>query len=310
MTARNAPLRLLTTGAILAAGSLAFTACSSGGSSASGGAPNPSASVQAVTSDAKLAAMVPADIRSSGTIVIGTDATYAPNEFKDASGRIVGMDVDLVNAIAAKLGLKTSIQDGTFDTLIPGLLAKKYNISISSFTDNKDREKQVDMVDYFSAGSAIAVKAGNPDKIDPNDLCGVKVAVETGTVEADEVKNVRNPACQKTGKPGIPNNGDEFDAQTDATDALVSGRDQVMMADSPVVDYVLKQTNGQLEQLGKIYATAPYGIVVPKNDGQLAQAVEGAVQELMDNGTYRQILQKWGVQPGAIAKAGINGAQS
>lgn len=312
MTARSTRNRLTATGAVLAAACLTLSACGSGEGSKSGGsgAPNPGVSVKAGTKDPRLAGMVPTALARTGKLVIGTDASYAPNEFKDASNtRIVGMDVDLGNAIARRLGLKAEFQNGTFDTLIPGILAKKYDISMSSFTDNADREKQVDMVTYFSAGTAIAVRTGNPDKINPADLCGKKIAVQTGTVEADEIKDVRNPACQKAGKPPIPGNGDKYDQQTDVTNALVSGRDQAMMADSPVVDYALKQTHGQLQKVGRTYATAPYGIVVPKTAGALAKAVQGAVQELMNDGTYLEILKKWGVEEGAIDNSVINGAK-
>ncbi|WP_380285446.1 ABC transporter substrate-binding protein [Kitasatospora purpeofusca] len=311
MTVRTQRTRLLATAAVLASASLVLTACGSSKSSSNSGAAgaNPSASVAAVTADPALATLVPADVKSSGKLIVAADASYAPNEFKDDKGNIVGLDVDLADAIAKKLGLTADVQNADFTSIIPGITAKKYQLGMSSFTDTKEREQTVDMVSYFTAGSAVAVKKGNPDKIDPKDLCGKKVAVQTGTTQAQEITDVRNPDCAKAGKPAIPNDGDKFTLQTDVTTALVSGRDQVMMADSPVVDYAIKQTNGQLEKLGETYDSAPYGVIVDKGS-PLAQAVQGAVQSLIADGTYKQILAKWGVEAGAIDKSEINAAKS
>ncbi|MEY9945893.1 ABC transporter substrate-binding protein [Kitasatospora sp. GAS1066B] len=292
-------------GALLITGTLVVTGCSSSSKSTSSG----SSAIPTPSAVASLAAQVPAGIKSSGQLVVAADASYAPNEFKDANGNIVGMDVDLAKAIAQTLGLTANVQNSDFTSIIPGITSNKYNLGMSSFTDTKEREGTVDMVTYFSAGTSTAVKAGNPQKVDPNDLCGKKVAVQTGTTQADEIKNVLNPACSKAGKPTIPNNGDQFDLQTDVTQAVVSGRDDVMLADSPVVDYAVKQTNGQLETIGSVSDTAPYGIVVAKGS-PLGPAVQGAVTELMANGTYKAILEKWGVQAGAVNQSVINGATS
>jgi polar amino acid transport system substrate-binding protein len=265
--------------------------------------------VSAVTADAALAALVPADIKASGKLVVGADASYAPNEFKDDKGNIVGMDVDLANAIAQKLGLTADVQNSPFTAIIPGITAKKFQLGMSSFTDTKEREETVDMVTYFTAGTSSAVKKGNPEKVSADDLCGKKIAVQTGTTQADAIKDVINPACVKAGKAAVPNDGDKFDLQTDVTTALVSGRDQVMMADSPVIDYAIKQTNGQLEKLGGTTDSAPYGVVVAKGS-ELTKAVQGAIQALIADGTYKSILSKWGVEAGAIDKAVTNGATS
>ena len=308
MTVRTQRTRLLTACAVLASASLALTACGSSGSD-SGSGSSSSAAVNAVTADPALAALVPADVKSSGKLVVGSDASYAPNEFQDDKGTIVGMDVDLANAVAARLGLKAEVQNAGFTAIIPGIGANKYQLGMSSFTDTKEREQTVDMVTYFTAGTSSAVKKGNPDKISADDLCGKKIAVQTGTTQADAIVDVINPACTKAGKPTVPNDGDKFDLQTDVTNAVVSGRNQVMMADSPVVDYAIKQTNGQLEKLGATTDSAPYGIALAKGSA-LAPAVQKAVQSLIDDGTYKQILQKWGVEAGAVDKSQLNAAVS
>jgi polar amino acid transport system substrate-binding protein len=274
-----------------------------GGGQAGGASTNPAPAVQ---KDAALAALVPQDIASDGKIVVGSDASYAPNEFVDKDGTtIIGMDVDLGKAVGQKLGLEVEFQNSAFDGILPGIAAKKYELGMSSFTDNAEREKVVDMVTYFSAGTKMATVKGNPDGLNLDDLCGKTIAVQRGTVQVDDL-TARSDKCTAAGKPAI--NQQPFQAQTDVTLALTGKRAQGMLADSPVVDYAVSQTNGQLEVVGEAYDTAPYGIAVPKNSGDYAKAVQGAVQALMTDGTYKTIVDKWSVSSGAITESKINGA--
>jgi polar amino acid transport system substrate-binding protein len=131
-----------------------------------------------VKKDDALAKQVDSKIASDGKLVVGTDPTYEPNEFKD-NGKIVGFDVDLGDAIAKKLGLTAEFEESKFDAILPAL-GTRYEIGMSSFTDNKDREKVVDFVTYYSAGTQWASKDPN---FNPDNACGKKVAVQTGTVQ-------------------------------------------------------------------------------------------------------------------------------
>lgn len=253
--------------------------------------------------NASLAAMVPADVAKDGKLTIGTDTTYAPNEFVDDSNKTVGMDIDLGDAIAQELGLTADFQAASFDGILAGLSAGKFELAMSSFSVSTERLQTVDMVSYFTAGTSMAVLKGNPAGLTLNDLCGHTVAVQKGTTQADDLAT-RSATCTQGGKGPITVS--EFQAQTDVALALTSKRAEAMLADSPVVDYAVKQTNGQLEKVGASYANAPYGIGVAKNKGDFAKAVQGAVQALMDDGTYKQILDKWGVGAGAITKSELN----
>ena len=286
--------------AVAAALCVSVAACgkeTSGGSTGTGAAPAASSSV-----DAALAAKVPADVKSAGKLVVGTDSTYAPSEFLDTDGKtVIGFDVDLFNAVAAKLGLKTEWQSATFDSIIPGVNTAKYNVGVSSFTINPDRLKQVNMVSYFSAGTQWAAKAGA--SIDPNAACGKKVAVQTATVQVDDV-TAKSKKCTTGGKPKITI--DQYQKQSDATNAVVTGTDDAMLADSPVCAYAVKQTNGQLALAGDIYDSAPYGYVLPKAQKDFADAVSGAIQALISDGSYKSILAKWGVDAGAITSPAVN----
>ena len=280
--------------------SLVLAAC---GNDEGGGGSTTETTAPAV--DQALAAKVPAAIKSDGKILIGTDSSYAPNEFLDTDGKtVIGFDVDLFNAVAAKLGLKTEWQSAAFDTIIPGVQSGKYEAGVSSFTINPDRKQQVNMVSYFSAGTQWGTKTGNPNGVQPDNACGKKVAVQTNTVQDTEDLPKRVAACKSAGKAAITI--DRYQRQDQATAAVVSGKDDAMLADSPVVAYAVKQTNGQLELLGDIYDSAPYGYVVNKEQADFADALAGAVAALIDDGTYKQILSKWGVDAGAIDKPAVN----
>ncbi|MCP9211564.1 ABC transporter substrate-binding protein [Streptomyces cucumeris] len=287
---------------LILTGSVLITGCRPVSDTGSAGRP------VRVAADDELAAMVPPHLKKSGTLTIATDASYAPMEYKEPDGTIVGVDIDLGKAIAGKLGLRADFQNAKFDGIIGGIQARKYDLSMSSFTATKEREKSVDMVTYFSAGLAVAVNKGNPKGIDPDRMCGVKVAVQTGSVSADDIKDRRNPECEAKGRPAIPGDGHRFELQTDVTTALIARRDDAMISDSSVVAYAVKQSGGQIQQLGTAYAVDPSGIVVPKGDGRLTEAVRGAVQALIDDGTYTRILTRWGVNSGAIKRAAVNAA--
>jgi polar amino acid transport system substrate-binding protein len=293
---RGALLGLVLTVALVAAGCGDDGADSGSTGTTAGAAP---------TVDEALAAKVPDTIKSDGKVLIGTDASYAPNEFLDADGKtVVGWDVDLFNAVAAKLGLQTEWQSATFDAIIPGVQSGKYEMGISSFTINDERKQQVNMVSYFSAGTQWGTKTGNPTGVQPDDACGKKVAVQTNTVQDTEDLPKRDEACTAAGNPAIT--VDRYQRQDQATAAVVSGKDDAMLADSPVLAYAVKQTNGQLELLGDIYDAAPYGYVIEKDQTEFAQAVADAVQALITDGTYKTILDKWGVGAGAIDNPAVN----
>jgi polar amino acid transport system substrate-binding protein len=256
--------------------------------------------------NSKIAAEVPARYKSK-TLIVAADATYAPNEFIGSNGHtVVGMDPDLANALASVMGLKVKNVNATFATIIPGLSSGKYDLGMSSFTDTKARQKVVDFVTYFSAGTAFYVKSGGPTINTLADLCGHKVAVERGTTQEMDA-SAQNTKCKKAGKPGV--SVLVFTTQTEANLAISSSRAQVGMADSPVAAYIVKQSKGQFKLSGKVYGTAPYGIAIPKGNG-MAKPILDALKTVMANGNYTAILTKWGIQAGAISNPKINGATS
>jgi polar amino acid transport system substrate-binding protein len=306
---------------VICAGVLALTlvAAAACGSSSSGGtppaagssSPAATASSPAATSpgeNAAAAALVPASVRAKGTLVVAADATYAPNESIGSDGHtIIGMDPDLADALGTALGLKIKLTNETFDGIIPGIQSGKYDVGMSSFTDTKAREKVVDFVDYFRAGTSFYENAsGGPAVTGLASLCGLKVSVEKGTTEASDSTN-QSKKCKAAGKPAVT--VDAYNDQNEANLAISSGHDQVGMADSPIAAYQVKKSNGQFKLVGTSYGVAPYGIALPKGNG-MAAAVLAALKGLIADGTYAKIMAKWGVQSGAITTPAINGAIS
>jgi polar amino acid transport system substrate-binding protein len=241
-----------------------------------------------------VAKLVPASVKSSGTLTVAADASYAPDEFLAANGKtVIGMDADLSAALGKVMGLKVSIANVTFDDIIPGMVAGRYMIGASSFTDTAAREKQVEFVDYANVGESFYTNASGGAKISGiAGICGMTVSVETGTTEEDDAKS-QGKACVKAGKKTVTVM--DFPSQSQANLAVSSGRAQLGFADTPVASYQVKESKGKFKLVGKAYAPAPYGLAIAKST-KLGPAVKAAVLYLIKNGTYGQIFKKWGVQ--------------
>ena len=160
-----------------------------------------------------------------------------------------------------------------FGSIITGVNGNKYDMGISSFTINDERMKQVNMVSYFKAGTQWAPQPGNPKGVDPDNACGKNIAVQTGTVQETDDLPVRQKKC---GSNKI--NVLSYDSQAQATSAVVTGKADAMLADSPVVAYAVKQSGGKLEALGDIYDAAPYGYVLPKDETEFARGNRGRAE--------------------------------
>jgi polar amino acid transport system substrate-binding protein len=312
---------LCTAATLLAAGCGATTDKPSGQDGGGGGCtpgeasslPDPKPVDVDVAADPALSAQLPAGVKTDNKLIIATDASYAPNEFTlEGSDEIIGMDVDLGKAIGKTLGIEVEFVNASFDGILAGIQAGRYELGMSSFTDTKEREQTVDFVTYLEAGTSTMVRKCNPKDIQEiADLCGKKVGAENGTTQLDQltrsdVEGSVVKVCEDAGKE--PPVAQGFPKQTDVNAALQANRIDAYMADSPVVDYAVKKTGNAFEKAGDDTDTAPYGIAVPKNAGTMKEAVQAAVQKLIDDGAYQEILDNWGVGDGAIEEAKVNGA--
>lgn len=288
--------------ALTAVAALMLTGCADNSKTdTSGSKANSSTSV--VKKDAAAAALLSAKVAQSGKLVIATSPNYAPNEFKDNAGKPIGWAIEVGDAIAAKLGLKAEYQVARFENIIPGIVGGKIDVGESSFTDTVVREKKVDFVNYYVAGIQWASATGKV--VDPNNACGLKVAVQATTYQDTVEVPAKSAACVKAGKPAIQKVS--LDTQDAAANAVALGQADAFSADSPVTLYGLVKLKGKLQTAGKTFEAAPYGMAVAKNSG-MAKAVQAALQSMVDDGSYGKILNKWGVSDGGLKKITINAA--
>jgi polar amino acid transport system substrate-binding protein len=290
-------------GTVVLGVALALSMAACGSDSLSSG-DQPTGTVSSASAQAGLGDKLPAKIKDAKKIVVGTDASYAPSEFLAADGKTVqGFDVDLFTAVAQKFGVAVEFTPASFDSIITGVQGGKYDVGVSSFTINDKRKEQVNMVSYYNAGTQWATAKGNPKGVSVDDPCGFTIAVQTGTVQEEEDLPPRQKKCKAANKPMKILS---YEGQDQATAAVASGKADAMLADSPVGAYAVKQSNGALELLGDIYDAAPYGYVVPKDETDFAQAITEALQALKDDGTYDDVLKKWGVEQGGISTFEVN----
>ncbi|MFI6165979.1 ABC transporter substrate-binding protein [Nocardia sp. NPDC051052] len=282
---------------VLGCGALVLTGCSNSEDS------GPAVAKVKVDKVDSIAAQLPDKIKQSGKLVVGVNLPYQPNEYKDPSGKIVGYDVDLMDAVAATLGVKAEYLESAFEKIIPTIQAGTYDVGMSSITDTKEREAQVDFATYFNVRTQWAQQKGKP--IDPDNACGKRVAVQATTIQDTDELPDKNKKCLAEGKPAIDIKS--FEEQSAATNALMLGQVDGMAADLPVTVYAIQKSDGKIEKAGAAYGAALYGWATPKGS-PLAGVLQTAVQSLIDNGKYLEIAKNWGVEEGALTKSVVNGA--
>lgn len=249
----------------------------------------------------EIAAMVPADVAASGVLTAGTNPPFAPFEFKDSEGAIVGVEMDLGAAVASVLGLDYQPVEQDFALILPSVQAGTLDIGISGFTDTPERRESFDFVNFLYAGVQWAQQTG--DSIDPDSACGLTIAVQRTTVsETDDVRP-KAAACEDSGADPITVLS--YDTSDNAALAVLTGRADALSADSPVTAWAVNRSDGEMELTGEMMQAAPYGFAVTK-DSQLGPAVAAALQHLIDTGVYEEILAQWSIEDGLIDQAMIN----
>ena len=250
-----------------------------------------------------IAATLPDGIRSAGRLVVGVNLPYAPNEFRDSYGQLVGFDVDLMNAVARVLGVAVDYREVDFDTIVPSIGSGDLDVGMSSVTDTREREQQADFVTYFEAGTLWAQRPGPP--IDPSKACGLRVGVSAGVIQQTHELPRKSAQCVAAGLPPI--DSVIFARQDDLTAALIAGQVDAMAADSPVTGFAIKTSGGTLQPAGEVFDAGPYGWPVAKGS-ELTESLRKALEHLMKTGEYRTIATMWGVERGTITAPVVNGA--
>lgn len=247
----------------------------------------------------ELAAMVD---DADGVLTAGTNPPFAPFEHKDAEGNIVGVEMDLTRALAQTLGLEFQPVEQDFSLILPAISSGQIDVGATGFTDNEERRQNYDFVNTLYAGIQWAQRPGD-DPINPNEACGLTVAVQRTTVsETDDVRP-KSEACIAEGKKPIEVLA--YDTNDNAALALLMGRADAFSADSPVTAWAITRSEGRMVPTGELFDAAPYGIAVPK-DSPLGPALAAALQHLIETGKYQEILAQWGIHDGLVTEAMIN----
>lgn len=252
-----------------------------------------------LTACGELTVSAPGDLLTSGVLTVGSDTTYPPQEFLDpATHQPVGFDIDLIDAIAQKMGLKARIVSAPFGSLLSGLAARRYDVVISAMTITPTREQQADFVQYLSAGQSLLVAKGNPHNITSvDDLCGQAVGVQADTIEQGVLQSASDN-CLEQDRPAISIMA--LQDQTAVVQLLAANTVVATYQDSPVTDYYVKQQPDQYAAGGPVVFPAPEGIAVRKGDTSMAIAVDDAFSLLQGAGVYHKLIAKWGLTSEAL----------
>ncbi len=278
-------------------------------------APTQSTTNVVPTSATTPVAQIPAEnLVIKGKLLVCSDIPYPPQEFYDENGNPQGVDIDIAQEIANRLGLQLQVVNSVFDTIILAVTSGKCDIIISAQNITPDRVKQVSMIPYFEAGQSIVVAKGNPNNItQPLDLCGLSAAAESGTTEAQYLNGTEAYAdkgltqmCQSAGKGKLTVVVTQKD--TDALQQLQSGKVAAYFTDSPVAGYYVVQSPDLFQVVGQIIDPIQEGISVPCGVADctsaplspVGQAVQTALKSMMADGAYQAILKKWNLGTSAI----------
>lgn len=252
--------------------------------------------------DPAVVAMVPEKIAKRGVLLTATNPPFAPFEFKDSEGNLIGFELDLARAVASVMGLDFQVQQQEFALILPSIDGGAIDFGASGFTDSEERRKKYDFVDILYAGLHWAQRADKP-AVDPDNACGLSIAVQRGTVSESEDVRPKSEACVARGLPPI-----EVLSYPDAdaaTTAVVVGRADAVSADAPVIAWAIERADGKLTTTGDMFAASPYGFATPK-DSQLTKAVAAAMQVLVETGEYQRIAQQWNITEGFVESGLIN----
>lgn len=252
--------------------------------------------------------VLPAEYQESKEIVVGSDIAYAPMEYYDTDGTtVLGLDKDIADAMSEELGVVFEWENATFDGLITQLKSGRIDIAMSGMSDTAERQQEIDFVDYYQAGAVLLVRKGNPEGLAGiEDLCGRTVAVQRGTTQEGYAQE-QSETCEQAGE--APIDLLSFDRETEAMLQVKSGRADSGLQDYPVASYNARTSGGgeDFEVVGEQIQAGPLGIGVSKDEPELRDALQQALQAIIDDGTYAELLEKYDVPLGAVDRATVNG---
>ena len=288
---------------------LSMAACgATGNADAKGAAEGPAsdAAVSQVKADPAAVNLLPAAVKERGTLTMAADLHYPPTSFLDTDNKTpIGYNVDIATLLAKTLGMKLEIKNVSFDSVIPGIAAGRYDFTATNMSPTPERLQVLDMVTYWSAGSSLVTSKGNPLKLSMSDqmtLCGHKIAVVAGSTQAEKYLPEISGDCSAQGKPTVdavvlPN-------VQGALTQLASKRIEGVFNDTSQLAWAAKQQPQAFELFPQQYTTKVGNSIVAlgvAKNSPLAPALHAAMESLMAGPAYKATLQKWGLGSGAIS---------
>ncbi|RUW52521.1 MULTISPECIES: ABC transporter substrate-binding protein [unclassified Mesorhizobium] len=239
-----------------------------------------------------------AEVKQSGTLAVANTLDFAPFEYLDADGKQTGIIIELAGEVAKLVDARLDIQRTPFPSMIPGLAAGRFKIAWETFSATPERLKQVDFVMFLKAGLAVST---SPDKkasfSGDTPLCGKRIGVSAGSA-SDFLVDKLGKECTDKGQKAIEKS--VFNSSTDIVQAVLSDRVDGRMDDATASSYFEVTSKGQLVVLPTLYEVAPLGMAIAKDDKETAGMMVAALAELFKNGTYKAILEKYGMGAYAI----------
>jgi polar amino acid transport system substrate-binding protein len=249
---------------------------------------------------------LPEQIKQAGTLRLTVNSTYAPMEYRDpASNELVGLDIDLANELAKRLGVKIAWSETAFAELIPSLQTRRSDFIISGISDRSSRRETADFVDYLVTGPQFFVLAESDAKA-ATDLCGRKIGTTRSTSFPAEIDKWSKQACEAGGKPAaqyVPGEN-----SIDVRNQLKQGRIDAAVQGSETLPYAQQQEPGKYRIVGEPISTGYQGIMFRKDDAALREVVTGQLNAMIADGAYKTILDKYGLGANAVREPMLNAA--
>ncbi|WP_449276899.1 ABC transporter substrate-binding protein [Leucobacter sp. GX24907] len=289
---------IVTTVAAVAAATLLLSGCTAGDDSSEGEGKD--------LVVPELFELLPKDVQESGTLVIATDPQYPPCDFTNDNGEIDGFNHDLLMAMAPRLGVEIKQEAISFDGLLPGVESGRFHGAMECITDNEERQKTVKFVDYAYATKSIITTTENPKRIEENPLsaCGLKAGVQTGT-EFVEDAAFFTENCEAEGQKALQITN--FPTAGDQNTALQSGQIDFAFTNTATGVWQAKTSDGLFEVIPSPLLSRTYvGIVVGSEEEGLSEAMLGALEEIIADGTYEEIMNDWELTDIMLLEPGIN----
>lgn len=243
------------------------------------------------------------EVAETGKLSIANTLEYAPFEFIDEAGKQVGINIELADEAAKLLGAELEVVRMPFPSMIPGLAAGRFKIAWETFAATEERLKSVDFVMFIKSG---IVASTTPDKAasfqGENNLCGKRIGVIAGAV-SDMIADRLNEECKTKGLPELTKQN--FPEGKDIIQAVLSDRLDARLDDATASGYFEVTSGGKLVVVPGLYDVAPLGVAVPKGDAATAEMLRGAIQAMIENGTYKTIMAKYGMTSAMIEESYI-----